>query len=77
MANWVHDIGYFMEADILKPDVYNLFYNTSCLTQRQKRAHRSYLMNRKRELIKDNRIFFNDIIQQKIDGLTKQIKDFK
>ena len=34
MANWVHDIGYFMEPDILKPDVYNLFYNTSCLTPR-------------------------------------------
>ena len=73
IANMVHCYGYFIEADILKPDVYNLYERMSSLTPNEQKWHRSSLKYCKRTLEEDKRLFFDNYLDQKIANLTKKI----
>lgn len=42
-AHIVHSYGYFIEPDILKPDMYNLYEKMSVLTPSEKKWHLSSL----------------------------------
>lgn len=49
-SNIFHAYGYFIEPDILKPDVYNLYERMAVLTPNEKRWHLSSLNYKKKQL---------------------------
>ena len=72
-SNIVHCYGYFIEPDILRPDVYNLYERMSVLTPNEKRWHLSSLIFKQQDLRNKGVTFFSDYTQQKIDKLAKQV----
>lgn len=70
-SNIVHCYGYFIEPDILRPDVYNLYERMSVLTPNEKRWHLSSLIFKQQDLRNKGVTFFSDYTQQKIDKLIK------
>lgn len=77
ISNMVNCYGYFIEADILKPDVYNLYEKMSALTPNEKRWHRSSLRYCLKTLRSSKVHFYNDFLQQKINKLTREISKRK
>lgn len=73
VTNIVHCYGYFIEPDILKPDMYNLYERMSVLTPNEKRWHMASLIFKKRDLEERGALSFSNYTQQKIDKLRGQI----
>ena len=48
LANIVHSYGYFIEPDILRPDIYKLYERMSVLTPYEKRWHLSSLIHQQK-----------------------------
>ena len=65
-AHIVHSYGYFIEPDILKPDMYNLYEKMSVLTPSEKKWHLSSLEYSYRKLKDENRNFYSDFLLKKI-----------
>lgn len=76
-SNFVHGYGYFIEPDILKPDIYNLYERMSVLTPNEKRWHLSSLVYMQNYLKGNNMKFFSNFNEQKIRNLERQIQAFK
>ena len=72
-GNIVHGYGYFIEPDILKPDIYKLYERMSVLTPYEKRWHLSSFIYQQKQLKEAGVTIYSDVMQNKIDRLTRQV----
>lgn len=76
-ANILHSEGYFMEPDILNPDMYKLYERMSVLTPNEQRWHLSSLKYHQTKYNQSGMQVFNQTMQQKIDNLHTKTQRYR
>lgn len=71
VANAINSYGYFIEPDILKSDMYNLYDRMAVLTPNEKKWIRSSYVYTMKNLKESGAKFFDNVLQEKIDKLGK------